>query len=151
MLLCYIDESGTPEITGNTSHYVLAGLAIPVHKWKEAELDINKVKQKYGLEHNEIHTAWLLRKYIEQSKIPDFESLPKDQRIYEVQKYRKTELLRLQKGNNNKSYIQTKKTINLRKIISICLLMKEKCLLLNWRRLFQGGILPDYLPNVSTR
>ena len=108
MLLCYIDESGTPEITGNTSHYVLAGLAIPVHKWKEAELDINKIKQKYGLEHKEIHTAWLLRKYIEQTRIPGFESLPKAQRIYEVQKYRKTELLRLQKGNS-KLYTQTKK------------------------------------------
>jgi len=96
MLLCYIDESGTPETTGNTSHYVLAGLAIPVDKWKEAELDINKVKQKYGLENKEIHTAWILRKYIEQSKISGFESLPWDKRIYEVQKYRKAELLRLQ-------------------------------------------------------
>jgi hypothetical protein len=108
MLLCYIDESGTPETTGNTSHYVLAGLAIPVHRWKEAELDIKKVKQKYGLEHYEIHTAWILRKYIEQSKILDFEALSKDKRIYEVQKYRKAELLRLQKSNNN-SYRQTRK------------------------------------------
>ncbi|MDR1838066.1 MAG: DUF3800 domain-containing protein [Treponema sp.] len=108
MLLCYIDESGTPETTGNTSHYVLAGLAIPVYKWKEAELDINKIKQKYGLEHKEIHTAWLLRKYIEQSKIPGFESLSIDKRIYEVQKYRKAELLGLQKANH-KSYKQTKK------------------------------------------
>jgi len=108
MLLCYIDESGTPETTGNTSHYVLAGLAIPVNRWKDAETDINKVKQKYGLGHNEIHTAWLLRKYIEQFKILDFESLPKDQRIYEMQKNRKAELLKLQKGNN-KAYTQTKK------------------------------------------
>lgn len=112
MLLCYIDESGTPETTGNTSHYVLAGLAIPVQRWKDAELDINKIKQKYGLEHNEIHTAWLLRKYIEQSKIPGFESLPKDKRIYEVQKYRKAELLKLQKGNNKTSHKQTKTNYN---------------------------------------
>jgi len=108
MLLCYIDESGTPETTGNTSHYVLAGLAIPVNRWKEAEQDINKIKQKYGLEHKEIHTAWLLRKYIEQSKIPGFESFPRDKRIYEVQKYRKAELLRLQNGKNG-AYKQTKK------------------------------------------
>jgi hypothetical protein len=66
VLLCYIDESGTPEINGNTSHYVLAGIAVPVQRWKEAELDISIIKQKYGLEHDEIHTAWLLRKYIEQ-------------------------------------------------------------------------------------
>jgi len=63
MLLCYIDESGTPETTGNTSHYILAVLAIPVNKWKEAELEITKIKQKYSLENTEIHTAWLLRKY----------------------------------------------------------------------------------------
>ena len=47
MLLCYIDESETLEINGNTSHYVLAGIAIPVQRWKEAELDINTIKQKY--------------------------------------------------------------------------------------------------------
>jgi hypothetical protein len=111
VLLCYIDESGTPETTGNTSHYVLAGLAIPVQRWKDAELDINKVKQQYGLEHAEIHTAWLLREYIEQSKITGFESLPKDKRVYEVQKYRKAELLRLQRANNRSktSYTQTQK------------------------------------------
>lgn len=108
MLLCYIDESGTPETTGNTSHYILAGLAIPVNKWNEAEQGINKLKQKYGLEHTEIHTAWILRKYVEQSKIIDFDSLSKDKRIYEVQKYRRVELLRLQKANS-KSYKQTKK------------------------------------------
>jgi len=64
ILLCYIDESGTPEIPGTTSHYVLAGLAIPVHKWKWAENTINKIKNKYGLNNKEIHTAWLLRKYL---------------------------------------------------------------------------------------
>jgi len=108
MLLCYIDESGTPETSGNTSHYILAGLAIPVNRWKEAELDVKKIKQKYGLEHKEIHTAWLLRKYIEQVKIPSFSTLPWDKRIYEVQRYRKGEILRLQKVNI-KTYRQTKK------------------------------------------
>ncbi|MCL2442986.1 MAG: DUF3800 domain-containing protein [Treponema sp.] len=108
MLLCYIDESGTPETTGNTSHYILAGLAIPVNRWKEAELEINKIKQKFGLEHTEIHTAWLLRKYLEQSKIPGFDKLPRDKKSYEIHKYRKAELLRLQKMNA-KTYKQTKK------------------------------------------
>ena len=108
MLLCYIDESGTPETTGNTSHYILAGLAIPVNKWKEAELELTKIKQKYGLENTEIHTAWLLRKYLEQTKIPGFDTLPKDKRIYEVQKYRKSEIFRLQK-TNAKAYKQAKK------------------------------------------
>ena len=108
MVLCYLDESGTPEIPGNTSHYVLAGLAIPVNKWKDAEQDIYKIKKKYDLEYSELHTAWLLRKYIEQSKISDFNILTKDKRIYEVEKIRKAELLRLQKSNA-KQYAQTKK------------------------------------------
>jgi len=30
--------------------HILAGIAIPVNRWKEAELDITKIKQKYGLE-----------------------------------------------------------------------------------------------------
>jgi hypothetical protein len=108
MLLCYIDESGTPEIPGTSTHYVLTGLAIPEYKWKETEQDINRIKQKYGLEHKEIHTAWLLRKYIEQSKIPGFESFPRDKRIYEVNKYRNAEILRLQK-RGGQPYKQTKK------------------------------------------
>ena len=110
MYLCYIDESGTPETTDNTSHYVLTGLVIPVYKWKDAELDITKIKQKYGLEHTEIHTSWLLRKYHEQSKIICFESLSWEKRIYEVQKLRKIELLRLQKLKS-KSYKQVKKKL----------------------------------------
>lgn len=108
MVLCYIDESGTPDIPGNTSHFILAGLTIPVSKWKEAEQAIKTVKKKYGLEDKEIHTAWLLRKYLEQTKIHDFDNLSKDKRIYEVEKYRKSELIRLQKINS-KQYKQTKK------------------------------------------
>jgi hypothetical protein len=108
MLLCYIDESGTPEIPGNSSHYVLAGLAIPVHHWKEAEQDIQNIKIKYDLRGKEIHTAWILRKYIEQAKIKDFDNLPTDKRIYETKKIRNTELLRLQ-NSRSKSYNQTKK------------------------------------------
>lgn len=40
MYLCYIDESGTPEVPGTTSHYVLTGLSIPIYKWKSCEKEI---------------------------------------------------------------------------------------------------------------
>jgi len=119
MLLCYIDESGTPEIPGTSSHYVLAGLSIPVHRWKETEQDINQIKQKYGLENKEIHTAWLLRKYIEQIKILNFATLPWNSRIYEVNKYRKADILKLQnKGGSTlkqkkKNYKETEDYIHL--------------------------------------
>ncbi len=67
MYLCYVDESGTPEIPGNTSHYVLAGLAIPVWHWKTCDKDLRKLKTGYGLQDAEIHTGWLLRPYREQA------------------------------------------------------------------------------------
>ncbi|MDP2982521.1 MAG: DUF3800 domain-containing protein [Candidatus Latescibacter sp.] len=48
MYLCYIDESGTPDIPGNTSHYILAGVSIPVQYWKDCDNDIENIKSKYG-------------------------------------------------------------------------------------------------------
>lgn len=109
MHLCYIDESGTPEITGNTSHYVLAGLTLPIDKWKSCERDIQKIKDKYSLSAAEIHTAWIVRRYLEQSKIPNFDKLSYASRRFEVEKYRRMELLRLNSPRTKKQYSQTKK------------------------------------------
>ncbi len=106
---CYIDESGTPEVPGNTSHYVLAGLSIPISYWKLCEKGIMKVKAKYNLQDSEIHTGWIVRKYLEQSKIEGFDGLNQAQRRHEVQKQRKTELLKLQKSPNKSHYKQTRK------------------------------------------
>jgi len=110
MFLCYIDESGTSEIPGNTSHFILAGISIPIGKWKECDSQINIIKVKYKLVGAEIHTASMLRYYPEQRKIKDFESLDRHQRIYEVEKLRKSEILRLQRSPNRKAYKQAKKT-----------------------------------------
>jgi hypothetical protein len=106
---CYIDESGTPQIPGNTSHYVLAGLAIPISFWKQCEAGITKIKQKYNLLDAEVHTGWIFRRYLEQSKIPNFDQLDYSQRRHQVGKLRKTEILRLQKSQNKAHYRQTKK------------------------------------------
>lgn len=106
---CYIDESGTPEIPGNTSHYVLAGLSVPIAYWKKCEKGINNIKKNYGLLDCEVHTGWIVRKYLEQSRIPNFDSLTHAQRRYEVSKIRKTELLKLQKSPNRNLYKQTRK------------------------------------------
>jgi len=108
MYLCYIDESGTSAQPGTTSHFVLAGLAIPIEEWKNCEKRISSIKKKYDLTSVEIHTGWLLRKYQEQIKIKDFEKLDKSKRLYEINKYRLTELYRLQKINSN-LYKTTKK------------------------------------------
>ncbi len=68
MHICYVDESGTSDIPGTSSHFVLAGLAIPISEWKNSDIALNKILNKYDLARDEIHTAWILRKYIEQSQ-----------------------------------------------------------------------------------
>jgi len=71
---------------------------------------------KYDLLDAEIHTGWLIRNYTEQNKIAGFETLPRIQRKSEVEKYRRAELLKLQKSppaqkllkQTKKNYEQTK-------------------------------------------
>lgn len=109
MHLCYIDESGTPEIPGNTSHFVLAGVSMPIWYWRGADREIAQILARYDLADEEFHTAWLMRRYIEQSKIPSFETLSRDQRRSEVIRWRTRELLRLQKLSESKPYKQARK------------------------------------------
>lgn len=107
--LCYIDESGTSDIPGNTSHFVLAGLSIPISYWKSCDKDIEVIKRRHNLENAEIHVAWILRHYLEQSRITNFQKMSYAQRKSQVEQLRKAELLRLQKTANHKLYYQTKK------------------------------------------
>ena len=109
MYLCYIDESGTSNIPGNTSHFILAGLSVPIWHWNDCDRALRRIKDRYGLRDAEIHTAWLLRKYIEQRRVRDFHSLSYGERRSEVERLRKSELLRLQAQQNKKHYRQTKK------------------------------------------
>jgi hypothetical protein len=112
MYLCYLDESGTSSIPGNTSHFILAGISIPIWHWNDCDREIRRVKQNYDLAEAEIHTAWLLRKYLEQSKVPQFAEMSRSQRRGEIERLRRRELLRLQAARNQKLYRQTKKTYN---------------------------------------
>ena len=75
MYICYLDESGTPEAGSTTDHFVLLGLAIPADSWKARDTQANALKYKYGLQDKEVHTAWMLREYPEQNRVPDFDSL----------------------------------------------------------------------------
>jgi len=109
MHLCYLDESGTPEIPGNTSHFVLAGLLIPVWHWRNCDRDIAAIRRRYGLEENEIHTAWIMRAYLEQNKIRGFHSMAYAERRQNVEQYRRAELLRLQRLPSNRPYKQARK------------------------------------------
>src|SRR5271166_2299107 len=109
MYLCYIDESGVSSIPGNTSHFVLAGISIPVLRWSETDGAVTAVLKKYGLEHEELHTTWIMRPYLEQSKIADFHKLSWKDRRSAVERERTRELLRLQQAKQSRPYQQAKK------------------------------------------
>lgn len=111
MYLCYIDESGTPQIPGNTSHYVLTGISIPIWIWKSCEVRINRIKNNHHLRGTEIHTAWILREYRDQYRITNFSSLSHQDRRTEVQRVRRNILNNLQRRNPS-AYHQTKKNFN---------------------------------------
>jgi len=109
MYLCYLDESSVPEIPGNSTHFVLAGIAIPIERWREADAAITEIMARYGLAGAELHTAWLLRKYIEQSKVQDFEGLGWDERRIQVARLRVVEVHRVRKLGIAKRNSQLKK------------------------------------------
>jgi hypothetical protein len=110
MYLCYVDESGTSEIPGTTSHFILAGISIPIWHWRTSDRAINAVLTRYGLGGKELHTAWLLRNYLEQSRIPDFARLDWSTRRAAVETERNRYLLRLQMAHQSKTYRQAKKS-----------------------------------------
>ena len=97
MELCYLDESGTPELSGNSSHYVLAGLSIPDAAWTERHREFERLKDSYGLRDAEIHTGWMLRPYVEQHSIPEFELMDRTQRHREVSVIRSARLSQLKR------------------------------------------------------
>ena len=109
MNLCYLDESGTAEIPGNTSHYVLAGFSIPIWHWKDCDREIAYVRRQYGLKTSELHTAWILRPYPEQRKIAKFNDMTYAERRIAVEQLRTADLLRLQRSRNHRQYRQSRK------------------------------------------
>ena len=149
MYFCYIDESGTPEIPGTSSHYVLCGLAIPISKWKLCDKQIHAIKHKYGLDGVEIHTGWVLRNYLEQSRIPDFENMKYAERRSAVIRERAKEIYRLQHSGNKKLYKQCKKNyrmtdayIHLTRDERIALIQEIADKIGNWQfaRIFAEGV-----------
>jgi len=120
MYLCYIDESGVPEIGRGTSHFVLVGLSIEAWDWKRQDRAVLTVKNRFGLSNAEVHTGWMTRRYIEQEKIVDFNTLDWTQRRLQAQRERDNQLIRVAavKGPNKaqelrKTYRKTEPYIHL--------------------------------------
>jgi hypothetical protein len=94
MYFCYLDESGTPELTAQTSHFVLLGIAIPAAVWHEKDQKIDRIKQRHGLSGVEVHTGWMMRPYPEQESIQGFVGMNVTQRRREMETARRTSLRR---------------------------------------------------------
>ncbi|HME01306.1 MAG TPA: DUF3800 domain-containing protein [Terriglobia bacterium] len=95
MYLCYIDESGVPEIGHGTSHFVLVGLSIEAWDWKRQDRAVTEVKKRFGLSDAEVHTGWMTRRYMEQEKIANFNTLDWPQRSLQAQRERDKQLIRV--------------------------------------------------------
>lgn len=94
MYFCYLDESGTPEVGAQTSHFVLLGVAIPATAWRDKDLRIDRIKAKYGIKNAELHTGYLARHFPEQKRISDFSTLDIVKRRLAVQAEREQELIK---------------------------------------------------------
>ena len=104
MYFLYLDESGS-----NTSHFILLGLAIPATSWKEKIDQIAPIKESYNLSGKEIHTGWMIRRYLEQKRISNFENLDYDTRRAKVYKERSETLNKLAILGDKKKVRNTKK------------------------------------------
>ena len=96
-------------MSGPSTHFVLAGLCVPIEYWKDCDRQIHAIKQRYSLQDAEIHTAWLLRKYPEQQGIKNFASLSYPQRRTEAARVKNIALRRMQGQVGKKKYEQNKK------------------------------------------
>jgi hypothetical protein len=90
--IIYVDESGVPEQVQDSSHFVVAGLAIPARAWKEHDRQVRGIMGQARMPHVELHAAWLARRYPEQQRIANFESLDDSGRRIAVRAERKLDL-----------------------------------------------------------
>lgn len=86
-----------------------SGRRLYIANWRDTDDQITTILKKSDLGNAELHTAWLLRSYLEQDKITDFESLSRAARRAAVNQARRAELFRLQKNSKPKPYRQAKK------------------------------------------
>jgi hypothetical protein len=94
MYLCYLDESGTPQVAAQTTHFVLLGLAIPAAAWHAKDRRVSAIKTKYALRDAEIHTGYIARRFPEQDHIPNFDILDAVQRRAAIKSERDKSLIK---------------------------------------------------------
>lgn len=92
--IAYIDESGTPELSGSTSHFVLLAVALDAQTWKSRDQAIAAIKGRYGVGEAELHAGWMARKYAEQELVPGFAHMSWSDRIHHARQRRDDLLLK---------------------------------------------------------
>ena len=98
MQLLYVDESGNSHVDPNNTHFVLAGVAMDAAYWKQHNSQIDNIKYAYDLTNQEIHTAWLLKTYGFQNKIPNFSSFDATNRKQAAEQFIQSELIKANPG-----------------------------------------------------
>ena len=100
MQLLYVDESGNSHINSSQSntHFVLAGIAMDAAYWKQHNEQIKNLKTSRSLGEQEIHTAWILRTYGFQNKIPDFSSFTEIERRSKAEEFIHSEIQKAKQG-----------------------------------------------------
>lgn len=109
MYICYLDESGTAELSGSGTQFVYAGLAIPAMTWRDKDIQIQTIKNQNFLSDTEIHTAWMARPYPEQDRIADFSSMTHEERKQHVIQVRANNLSRRIASGDSDSKLKTLK------------------------------------------
>lgn len=66
---------------------------MPIWHWRDCDREISAIKSRYNLHGTEIHTAWMLRSYQEQSVVTDFDNLTSSRRRREVERIRNGRIL----------------------------------------------------------
>jgi hypothetical protein len=120
MYFCYLDESGTPQLEAQTTHFILLGIAIPAAAWHEKDRRVNAIKARHGLKNIEVHTGFMARRFPEQEHIPNFDRLDSAQRRATVQAERNKSLIKAAATKSvdrlkslKRSYAKTADYINL--------------------------------------
>jgi hypothetical protein len=110
MYICYLDESGTAEISGSGTQFVYAGIAIPAIAWRDKDIQLQTIKQQHSLDEAEIHAAWIARPYPEQDRIANFVNMTHDERRKNVIQARTFNLSRRIANGDPESKLKALKT-----------------------------------------
>ena len=119
MYIIYVDESGIPELIPDSQHFVIAAVSIPLTSWKNYDTQLRNLLSRHRLIDVELHTAWMARKYPEQERIPNFDTLSDGDRRNLVTVERRKDIAKASlKGENavrglKKNYKKTEGYIHL--------------------------------------